>query len=187
MGKMQSLADYSDVSSKSTEPIARITEGRPVGRRWNLQLKANDEDKFYKKSETGNTRKADSFDERTQDKRSCGEGVEKRPVFLHFDLFTVPVQNPAAAQKLLKKMRHQNRDDMHSRGRPRAQHGLGFDLNRNSSMMLQTTSVCSFGESTGLFFDCANAFIDFKGNRKVIDLLLKCRVNFLLTCQGKSR
>ncbi|KAM2722945.1 hypothetical protein EV1_025980 [Malus domestica] len=52
MGKMQSLADYSDVSSKSTEPIARITEGRPVGRRWNLQLKANDEDKFYKKSET---------------------------------------------------------------------------------------------------------------------------------------
>ncbi|KAM1478790.1 hypothetical protein ACFX2I_026170 [Malus domestica] len=63
------FSHYSDVSSKSSEPIARITEGRPVGRQWNLQLKANDEDKFYKKSETGNTRKADSFDERTQDKR----------------------------------------------------------------------------------------------------------------------
>ncbi|TQD90480.1 hypothetical protein C1H46_023918 [Malus baccata] len=65
MGKMQSLADYSDVSSKSSEPIARITEVIPVGRQWNLQLKANDEDNSYKKSETDNTRKADSLDERT--------------------------------------------------------------------------------------------------------------------------
>lgn len=29
----------------------------------------------------------------------------------------VPVQNQAAAQKLLQKMSHQNRDDRHSRGR----------------------------------------------------------------------
>ncbi|KAM1061819.1 hypothetical protein ACFX14_026140 [Malus domestica] len=60
--------DYPDASSKSIGPIARITEVRPVGRQQNLQLIANDEDKSYQKSEADNTRKANSLDERTQEK-----------------------------------------------------------------------------------------------------------------------
>ncbi|RXI05858.1 hypothetical protein DVH24_017900 [Malus domestica] len=67
---MQSLADYYDVSSKTNGPFARNTEVGPVGRQQNLQLITNDEDKSYQKSETDNTRKADSADERTQDKPS---------------------------------------------------------------------------------------------------------------------
>ncbi|XP_070661836.1 uncharacterized protein [Malus domestica] len=116
------FSHYSDVSSKSSEPIARITEGRPVGRQWNLQLKANDEDKFYKKSET--------------------EGHNM---------------------------------------------GWGLILTETALRCYKQLPSAVLENPTRLFFDRANEFINFKGSRKVIDLLLKCRVNFLLTCQGKSR
>ncbi|TQD97106.1 hypothetical protein C1H46_017195 [Malus baccata] len=104
---------FLDVSSKISGPIVINTEVRPVGRQQNLQLKANDEDKSYKKSEIDNTRKADFLDEGTQDKPS-GSATTTRPKEA---IEAVPVQNQAAAQKLLQTMSYQNRDDKHSRGR----------------------------------------------------------------------
>ncbi|KAM1501059.1 hypothetical protein ACFX14_026200 [Malus domestica] len=84
-------------------------------------------------------------------------------------------------------MSHQNRDDMHSRVVKGHNMGWGLILTGTALRCYKQLPSAVLENPTGLFFDCANKFIDFNGSRKVKDLLLKCRVNFLLTCQGKSR
>ncbi|PQP95764.1 tudor domain-containing protein 3 [Prunus yedoensis var. nudiflora] len=100
---------YSDVNSKSSGPIARNVEVRPIGRQQDLHLKSNDVDNSDKKNDTDNKLTTDSLDEQTQDKPSSSAARPKEVIE------AVPVQNQAAAQKLLQKMSHQNRDDRHSR------------------------------------------------------------------------
>ncbi|KAH0970420.1 hypothetical protein GBA52_022576 [Prunus armeniaca] len=102
---------YSEVNSKSSGPIARNVEVRPIGRQQDLHLKSNDVDNSDKKNDTDNKLTTDSLDEQTQDKPSSSAARPKEVIE------AVPVQNQAAAQKLLQKMSHQNRDDRHLRGR----------------------------------------------------------------------
>lgn len=77
MSKMQSLADYSDVNSKSSRPIARNVEVRPIGRQQDLHLKSNDVDNSDKKNDTDNKLTTDSLDEQTQDKPSSSAARPK--------------------------------------------------------------------------------------------------------------
>uniref|UniRef100_A0A803NWY7 RecQ mediated genome instability protein 1 OB-fold domain-containing protein n=1 Tax=Cannabis sativa TaxID=3483 RepID=A0A803NWY7_CANSA len=94
--------DYSSLNSKNGGPIKDKREPgiRPIGRNDDFHIKAND---------TDNHTKSASHTENTEEKPSSSETRPKEAVEY------VPVQNQAAAQKLLQKLNNQN--DQHYKGR----------------------------------------------------------------------
>ncbi|KAL6221762.1 hypothetical protein ACLB2K_005157 [Fragaria x ananassa] len=102
----------STVNTKSSDATSRSSEIIPTGKQQqNLHSKSNDVDNPNKKNDVAGNLKTDSIDERTEEKPSSSAPRPKEVVE------AVPVQNQAAAQKLLQKMSHQNQDSRYSRGR----------------------------------------------------------------------
>ncbi|PON73373.1 RecQ mediated genome instability protein, N-terminal [Parasponia andersonii] len=96
--------DYAGLNSKNGGPAAvkRYPEIRPTGGNDNLRLKANGMDDHKKSA---------SLAERPEEKPSSSETRPKEVAEF------VPVQNQAAAQKLLQKLNNQNPNDRHYKGR----------------------------------------------------------------------
>ncbi|PRQ46506.1 putative RecQ mediated genome instability protein [Rosa chinensis] len=108
----QDKSYQSDVNTKSSDPTIRSSEIRPSGKQQQILLsKSNGIDNPNKKNDLDVNLKTDSVNERTEEKPSSSATRPKEVVE------AVPVQNQAAAQKLLQKMSHQNQDSRHSRGR----------------------------------------------------------------------
>ncbi|XP_041008910.1 uncharacterized protein LOC121253081 isoform X2 [Juglans microcarpa x Juglans regia] len=100
--EMRPKEDYAGSTSKSHGPNAVVgnTDFMPTGRQQNLD----------KLTDMNRNPKTSSVTERTEEKPSSSETRPKEVVE------SVPVQNQAAAQKLLQKMNHQSWDGRHSKG-----------------------------------------------------------------------
>ncbi|XP_050380528.1 uncharacterized protein LOC126797838 [Argentina anserina] len=102
----------SGVDTKSSDATLRSSDMRPTEKQQqSVHSKSNDNDDPDKRSNMDGNPKTDSIDERTEEKPSSSAPRPKEAVE------AVPVQNQAAAQKLLQKMSHQNQDSRYSRGR----------------------------------------------------------------------
>ncbi|CAL5360644.1 hypothetical protein CsSME_00051188 [Camellia sinensis var. sinensis] len=94
-------SQYSGSTSKSSKPTVLAKDGSSESRLHNFDSKAGGVD---------NNVKSASSTERTEEKPGSSEERPKEVVE------SVPIQNQAAAQKLLQRMNQPNRDDRHSRG-----------------------------------------------------------------------
>lgn len=94
-------SQYSGSTSKRSGPTVLAKDGSSESRLHNFDSKAGGVD---------NNVKSASSTERTEEKPSSSEARPKEVVE------SVPIQNQAAAQKLLQRMNQPNRDDRHSRG-----------------------------------------------------------------------
>ncbi|KAK8597841.1 hypothetical protein V6N13_095237 [Hibiscus sabdariffa] len=98
--------NYSDSTSKRAGPSMASSVGNTESR-WGRK----NQNVVVKPDNVDNVLKTASVAEKTEENPSCSETRPKEVIE------SVPLQNQAAAQKLLQKMGHSNQDGRHSRGR----------------------------------------------------------------------